>query len=57
MFTCTCTCCTVLMRPNKAETVLSVVTYSLVPHDDYSVMYVYMLMRDEKEGEMRRKER
>ena len=27
-------CCTALMRPNQAETVLSAVAYSLVPHDD-----------------------
>ena len=27
-------CCTVLMRPNQVETVLSGVAYSLVPHDD-----------------------
>ena len=27
-------CCTALVRPNQAETVLSAVAYSLVPHDD-----------------------
>ena len=35
--------CTALMRPNQAETVLSAVAHSLVPHD-YSVMYMYIHM-------------
>ena len=32
-------CCTALMRPNQAETVLSAVPHSLVPHD-YSVVHI-----------------
>ena len=32
-FLCICLCCTALMRPNQAETVLYAVAHSLVPHD------------------------
>ena len=32
---------TALVRPNQAETVLSAVAHSLVPHD-YSFMYVFI---------------